>query len=82
MLPIIDLIQQADNLALTMLLLALPIVPNLWCIWHAYSNEFPTPAERLLWMGIGVFVPVIGGLAYLIFGWRRSRKPRAVQDVQ
>lgn len=82
MLPIIDLILQADNLALTMLLLALPILPNLWCIWHAYSSEFPTPAERLLWMGLGVFVPVIGGLAYLLIGWRRSRKPRAIQDVQ
>lgn len=55
-------------------LLALPILPNLWGIWHAFYHDFPHPQERLIWMGVCVFVPVIGGLAYLIFGLRRSRK--------
>ncbi|MBL3581075.1 PLD nuclease N-terminal domain-containing protein [Oleidesulfovibrio alaskensis] len=82
MLPLVDLVLQTDNLPLMMLLLAAPIIPNLWCIWHAYSNEFPSPAERVLWMGIGVFVPVLGGLSYLLFGWRRSRKPRTGPDEQ
>ncbi len=55
-------------------LLALPILPNLWCIWHAYRSEFDNPATKVLWMAAGVFLPVIGGLMYLIFGMRRARK--------
>lgn len=58
-------------------LLALPILPNLWCIWHAYKSEFNNPAEKVLWMVAGVFIPVIGGLAYLLFGMRRARNVKA-----
>lgn len=56
-----------------MALFVLPILPNLWCIWHAFKHDFPQPQERYLWMLGGVLVPVLGGLAYLLFGWRRSR---------
>ena len=59
------------------ILVALPILPNLWGIWHAFYHDFPNPQERLIWMGICVFVPVIGGLAYLFCGFRRSRKTQA-----
>lgn len=54
-------------------LLILPILPNLWCIWHALRHEFPGEREKYAWMLGGVFLPLIGGLAYLVFGWRRSR---------
>lgn len=53
-------------------LLFLPALPNMWGIWHAFSHDFPTPTERLIWMMVCVFVPVIGGLAYLLFGLRRA----------
>lgn len=52
-------------------LLALPILPNLWSIWHAYNHEFATPLEKVIWMVACVFIPVIGGLAYVLFGLRR-----------
>jgi hypothetical protein len=55
-------------------LLALPALPNLFGIAHACRSTFPTPQERLLWMGLCVFLPVIGGLAYLAFGMRRTRR--------
>ena len=58
-------------------LIVLSILPNLWCIWHAYTHDFPTVQEKLIWMCGGVFIPVLGGLTYLIFGWRRSAKPGA-----
>ena len=58
---------------LQLLLVALPILPNLWCIWHAMRHEFPGQMEKYFWVLAGVFLPVLGGLAYLIFGWRRSR---------
>lgn len=55
-------------------LLFLPALLNLWGIWHAYHHDFPAPVERLLWMGLCVLVPVLGGLTYLVFGLSRSRK--------
>ncbi|MDR2489510.1 MAG: PLD nuclease N-terminal domain-containing protein [Desulfovibrio sp.] len=57
------------------LLAALPI-PNLWGIRHAFYHDFPAPHERLIWMGVCIFVPVIGGLAYMLFGFRRSKEFR------
>lgn len=59
------------------LLLGIPAIPNLFGIWHAWNRVFPTPQERLWWLGACVFVPVLGGIAYLIFGMRRARKPQS-----
>lgn len=52
-------------------LLTLPILPNLWSIWHVRGHEFPTPQEQSLWFLAVVFVPVIGGMAYILVGRRR-----------
>ena len=65
------------QLALYGLLLALPILPNLWSIWHASTREFNPSHEKLIWMGVAVFFPLLGGLAYLFYGIRRGRKPSA-----
>lgn len=72
--PLIEFLEQSNSLPLVLIGLALPILPNMWAIWHAYMHQFPTPAERLGWMGLNVFVPVLGGVLYLLFGFRRSRK--------
>ncbi len=47
-------------------------LPNLWAIYHSFHHRFPTTQERLIWICLGIFVPVIGGLAYLFFGRRRA----------
>lgn len=57
-------------------LLLLPILPNLWSIWHAMHHEFPGEREQYLWTLGAVFLPLLGGLIYLVFGWRRSRPAR------
>lgn len=59
----------------TILLLGLPAIPNLFGIWHAFNHEFPGPQERLKWLGVCVFIPIFGGIAYLLLGMRRARKP-------
>ena len=59
---------------LTFLIIGLFAVPNLFGIWHAFHRVFPTPQERLIWIGVCIFVPVIGGISYLLFGLRRARK--------
>jgi hypothetical protein len=53
-------------------LLALPILPNLWSILHVGTHRFPDPVERVLWLTLCIFVPCIGGLVYVIFGRRRA----------
>lgn len=63
------------NATTWILLLAIPILPNLWCIWHVFRHDFPGKNEKTLWMLAGVFLPVIGGLAYLFTGWRRALPP-------
>lgn len=65
----------AGQLALFLVMVTLPIVPNLWAIWHAFHREFATAQEKMTWLGICVFIPVLGGLAYLLVGRRRARKP-------
>lgn len=56
-----------------MALLALPILPNLWSIWHAMHRDFPGDKERYLWVMLSMFLPVLGGILYLLFGLKRSR---------
>ena len=58
----------------TLVLLGLPALPNLFGIWHSYHRIFPTDKERLIWLGVCIFVPVLGGISYLLFGFRRARK--------
>lgn len=61
---------------LTFFLLMLPAALNLWAIWHAMNHEFPLEKERLIWILAGIFLPVLGGILYLLFGLRRSKPLR------
>ena len=63
-----------DKLLLVLPLLLLPILPNIWAIWHLYKNEFPTPQERAAWLVAQVMLPVVGGLGYMLFGRKRIIK--------
>ena len=57
-------------------LLILPII-NIWAICHAGLRIFPNgPQERILWIMPAMFIPVLGGIIYLAFGMKRSRKPQ------
>ncbi len=64
----------ASQLVLILGLLALPILPNLWAIWHSFHSEFATLQEKMLWIAVSVFVPVLGGLAYVFWGRKRARR--------
>lgn len=56
----------------TFALLMLPALINIWGISHAARHSFPRENERALWIAACIFLPVIGGVLYLIFGLRRS----------
>ncbi|MBF0481755.1 MAG: PLDc_N domain-containing protein [Desulfovibrionaceae bacterium] len=62
----------ATGLAVFFALAAIPIIPNLYAIRHAMLHHFATQQEKMLWIGAAVFIPVLGGLAYVFFGRRRA----------
>lgn len=66
-------------LPIKLALLALPMLPNLWGIWHAYRHRFDGQ-KQIIWMAVCVFVPVIGGLAYIFIGRKQSLNPDAAQS--
>ena len=63
------------QMALLITLLVLAILPNYIAIWQSFHREFPTPLERMFWFLLAIFVPLLGGIAYLIWGRKRGRKP-------
>ncbi len=60
--------------ALLAVLVLLP-VPNLWAIYHAFYRRFPTDAEKMIWICVGIFVPILGGVIYFFTGRKRAVKP-------
>lgn len=63
-----------DKLLFALPLLFLPILPNLWAIWHLYTHQLPSPQERAAWLVAQVVLPVLGGLGYIAFGRKRATK--------
>jgi len=57
------------------LVLALPVFINFWAISHAFYRNFPTVQEKMVWLCLAVFVPVLGGIAYIVAGRKRGTKP-------
>lgn len=55
-----------------LMLLLLPALPNLWGLRHAMYHDFANPKEKTRWMLACVFLPCIGGLAYLAAGRKRA----------
>jgi len=60
-----------EKLALALILLILPVIPNLWAIWHIFRHDFATPAEKKGWIWMNVILPVLGGILYFFIGRRR-----------
>ena len=69
-------------IALIFISLAIPILPNLWAIWNAFHSEFASEQERMKWVAIAVFLPVLGGLLYIFRGRRRRVSPQGAMNEQ
>jgi hypothetical protein len=63
------------QLVLVIAILTLPIIPNLWAIWHIFRHDFAMPAEKKGWIFLNVFLPVFGGIIYFFIGRRRTIDP-------
>lgn len=56
------------------LLFGLPALINLWAIWHALVRSTIPFIQQVIWAGICVFVPVLGGLLYFFIVFLRQPK--------
>ncbi len=54
------------------LVLLIPLFINTWGIWHVFTHSFASSAERMIWAFVCIFVPLAGGIIYLLFGFRRA----------
>lgn len=50
-------------------------VISVYSIWDAFQRDFGSSNAKLAWIQLAVLVPFFGGLAYLLFGRKRGRKP-------
>ena len=57
-----------------LMMLVLPILPNMWALKHCFHHDFPTEKEKQRWMMACVFLPCIGGLAYILVGRKHASK--------
>ena len=56
-----------------LILALIPILPNLWSIWDIWTHSFKDYQQKILWLIIAVFLPVLGALLYLCFGYKKAR---------
>lgn len=45
-----------------------------WSILDAWKRTFESTNEKVLWMQICIFVPILGSLAYLFLGRKRGSR--------
>lgn len=55
-------------------LLLLPMLPTFWSIWDIWSHSFVSYNRKMAWLALAVFVPVLGGIIYILFGRKEARK--------
>jgi hypothetical protein len=53
---------------------ALSMVPTVWAITDVVNRNFDDLTRKRIWIVLVVFVPCLGGVAYLIFGRRQGRR--------
>lgn len=53
----------------------IPMLPNFWSIWDIWNHSFRTSEVRMMWLFFVVFVPVLGGIIYILVG-RKQAMPR------
>ena len=66
----------SDLSSTQMMLLVLPILPNMFALKHCFHRDFPTEKEKYRWMMACVFLPCIGGIAYFLVGRRHASKEK------
>jgi len=43
-----------------------------WCILDAWKRTYESANEKVLWMQLCIFIPILGSVAYLFIGRKRG----------
>jgi hypothetical protein len=63
------------KMALTVLVASVPFfILTVWALVDVFMKNFGSTGRKALWVVVAGF-PFIGGIIYLIFGFRQGRKP-------
>ena len=63
------------KMALTVLVVSVPFfILTVWALVDVFMKDFKTIGRKVFWALVAGF-PFIGGIIYLIFGFRQGRKP-------
>lgn len=54
------------------LVLLVPMLPAFWSIWDIWSHSFKDYNQKMLWLILVVFMPVLGALIYIFWGRRHA----------
>lgn len=59
----------------TFLALVVPFfLATVWALVDSVQKEFASPGRKVLWVVVAG-IPFVGFIVYLLFGFRRGRKP-------
>ncbi|GEM_PF-494812 len=47
---------------------------NAWCMLDAWKRDFGSSNEKVAWIQVMVFIPLVGAFAYLAIGRNRGEK--------
>ncbi|MDD3312574.1 MAG: PLD nuclease N-terminal domain-containing protein [Pseudodesulfovibrio sp.] len=45
-----------------------------WTILDVWRRDYDLPSEKVAWMQLCIFIPILGSLAYLLIGRKRGTK--------
>jgi hypothetical protein len=60
------------EIIILMIIGGLPLILIIYCLFDITRSTFKDPINKIIWVIITVFVPVLGSILYLVFG--RSQK--------
>ena len=64
------------KMALTVLVASVPFfILTVWALVDVFMKDFGSTGRKAMWVLVAGF-PFIGALIYLLFGFRKGRKPK------
>ncbi len=65
------------KMALTVLVASVPFfILTVWALVDVFMKDFGSTGRKAMWVLVAGF-PFIGALIYLLFGFRKGRKPES-----
>ena len=60
------------GMIIIILFVGLPLLLTIYCLYDITRSTFKDPSNKIIWVIITVFIPILGAILYLVLG--RSQK--------